>query len=132
MEFKRRKSDQREKIYGLIKNSTSHPTAIWIYHKLRKEIPTLSLGNVYRNINILIEEGRIKARKFGGRVEHYDAIISVHYHFVCEKCKTISDFELPVQNDITKLAQKKTKHQISGHTIQFFGVCEKCSKKTKK
>lgn len=129
MGFKRRKSSQREKIYKTIADNSSHPTSLQIFNMLREEKPTLSLGNVYRNIKILIEEGRIKSRDFGDSVEHYDAITEVHYHFICEQCKEISDFLIPVQNNITKMAEDKTLHIVTGHTIQFYGICNKCNKK---
>ncbi len=128
MNTNRRKSAQRKKIYSIIKNSFSHPTALYVYDTLRNEMPSVSMGNVYRNIKILIEEGRIKCREFGDGVEHYDAKTDLHYHFVCEKCNGISDFNMPVQNDIERIAKENSKNIISGHTIQFFGLCEKCKK----
>ena len=124
----RRKSVQRERIFEVIKNSRIHPTAIDIYDDLRKENPSISLGNVYRNIQILIEERRIISRKFGDNIEHYDSIVKFHYHFICENCQEISDFNFPVQNNITRQAQEKTGHNINGHTINFYGLCEKCKK----
>jgi Fur family peroxide stress response transcriptional regulator len=110
----------------LIKTNPEHPTAQWIYDRLREEFSTISMGNVYRNINILIEDGLIKARDFGDGIVHYDAVPGPHYHFICKECNTITDFSLPVQDTITKMAQKETKKIVSSHTIQFFGICEKC------
>lgn len=124
----RRKSRQREKIYELIKSRMDHPTAQWVYETLKKEMLSLSIGNVYRNIKILSEQKRIISREFGDGIEHYDAITEIHYHFVCEKCKTVSDFSMQIQDIITEKARKMSKHSIKGHTIQFFGICEKCKK----
>ena len=124
----RRKSRQREKIYQIIKASAGHPTAQSVYETLKKELPSLSLGNVYRNIKILSEQQRIACREFGDGIEHYDAIVAMHYHFICEQCKNVSDFSMPLQEIITKKAQKTSSHSIKGHTIQFYGVCEKCNK----
>ena len=129
MKITRRKSAQREKIYELVKSSTDHPTAQWIYETLKKEVPSLSLGNVYRNIKILSEQERITCKEFGDGIEHYDAITEIHYHFICEKCKAVSDFPMLIQETLTTRAQKISKHSIKGHTIQFFGICEKCNKK---
>jgi Fe2+ or Zn2+ uptake regulation protein len=125
----RRKSTQREKIYHVIKSSTSHPTAQWVYDQIRKELPSASMGNVYRNIKILIEQGRILSRNFGDDIEHYDAITNMHYHFICNKCGSISDFNMPIQTGIEEEAKKRTNNLITGHTIQFFGLCKKCKKK---
>lgn len=128
----RRKSSQREKIYEIILSDKSHPTAICIYEKLKRKMPAVSLGNLYRNLGILVEEGRVIKRKFADDTEHYDAITSAHYHFVCEKCGKITDFEMPVQKNITVKAQKLCGHELTGHTIQFFGICENCNKKKTK
>ena len=125
----RRKSGQRDRIYELIQSSTGHPTAQWVYEALKKEMKSASMGNVYRNIRILIEQGRITSRDFGDGVEHYDAMTGVHYHFICEKCKSVSDFSMPVQESITRDARRFSRHSIQGHTIQFHGICETCRKR---
>ena len=125
----RRKSKQRERIYEFIQSRMDHPTAQTVYETLKKEIPSLSLGNVYRNIKILVEEGRVTRREFGDGIEHYDAIPGLHYHFICDTCKTVTDFPMPIQDMITKKAKDMTKHSISGHTVQFFGTCDKCRKR---
>jgi Fur family peroxide stress response transcriptional regulator len=128
MKTVRRKSKQRERIFELIQKSPDHPTAQMVYERLKNEINSLSMGNMYRNIRILIEQGRIISRDFGDGVEHFDAMTHVHYHFICKKCNAVSDFIMPVQESITKKAQKISKHSIMSHTIQFYGICEKCKK----
>lgn len=127
--MKRRKSKQRERIFELIQTSSEHPTACMIYELLKKEITSLSIGNVYRNIRILIEQGLLVSREFGNGIEHFDAMTYLHYHFICEKCTSVSDFTMPVQESITKNAQKMSQHTIHNHTINFYGICEKCKKK---
>lgn len=127
----RRKSRQREKIFSLINSSHTHPTAQFIYDTLRKEIPNISLGNIYRNLKILMEEEKIVKRDFGDNVEHYDAITSTHYHFICEKCNKVSDFKLPIQTSLIKRAQKISGNLIKGHSIEFFGICNLCVRRNK-
>lgn len=128
----RRKSRQRDAIYEMIKGSSEHPTAQQIYDSLRNRVSTLSIGNVYRNLNILIEEGLITAREFGDGIVHYDAITHNHYHFICTYCGSIIDFPMPVEISIIEAAQGKTGHTITGHTVQFYGICESCQKRMKK
>ena len=132
MKTSRRKSAQREVIYKAIKSSSAHPTAAELYAGLKKHIPSLSLGNLYRNIKILIEEGRIKASEFRDGFEHYDAVTAPHYHFVCDCCGKISDLDIPVQEHVLEYAKKKTGIKLTGYTIQYFGICGKCLKKSKK
>ncbi len=90
-------------------------------------MPSLSLGNVYRNMAILLEEGRIQGGEFGRGTIRYDAVTSSHYHFVCERCGAVSDFAMPARDDITALAGRFSPHHIAGHTIRFYGVCADCS-----
>jgi len=125
----RKKSKQRELIYTLVKESKAHPSAIMIYDTLRKKMPTASMGNTYRNLKILVEEKRLNCREYEDGIEHYDAITAPHYHFICTQCNSIHDFDIPEQNQIIKIAQKKTKNTITDHTIQFYGVCEICKNK---
>jgi Fur family peroxide stress response transcriptional regulator len=127
--IKRRKSLQREKIYELIKRSKNHPSAHWVYDTLRAQGQEVSIGNVYRNIKILVEEGRVVKREFNDGNEHYDAIIHLHYHFICDRCKQITDFNLPVQNSLNQLANDSFDHMVDRNTIQFYGICKKCKKK---
>jgi len=127
MTIQRRNSKQREKIYETIRSHNAHPTALEVYARLKKEMPSLSLGNVYRNIAILLEEGRIQGGEFGSGTVRYDAVTGSHYHFVCERCGTVSDFAMPAQNHITAAARSYSPHRIAGHTIRFYGVCAACA-----
>lgn len=131
MKSVRRKSIQRERIYEFIRSRMDHPTARSVYEALKKEMPSISLGNVYRNINILVEEGRVTRREFNDGIEHYDAIPGLHYHFICDTCKTVTDFPMQPLDIIMKKARGVSRHSISGHTIQFHGTCDKCMKRKK-
>jgi Fur family transcriptional regulator, peroxide stress response regulator len=124
--YNRRKSAQRERIYEIISAGKDHPTALRVYDLLRKEMPTVSLGNLYRNIGILQEDGRIAGRDVGDGVVRYDAVTSDHCHFVCERCGSVSDFDMPLHRELTEEARRKSIHEIRGYTIQFHGVCRKC------
>ena len=63
--MKHRNSRQRQRILEILKETKSHPTADWVYKKLKEEIPELSLGTVYRNLNVLKEQGNIEKLPFG-------------------------------------------------------------------
>lgn len=126
MQLQRRKSKQRERIYELVRASKNHPTAQTIYDRLKLEMPNLSLGNVYRNIAILLEEGRLQGGEFGSGTVRYDAVTAAHYHFVCERCGAVSDFDMAAREEITDAARQLSPHRITGHTARFFGICADC------
>jgi Fur family peroxide stress response transcriptional regulator len=127
MKVKRRKSRQRERILEAIAARKDHPTAQQVYSELKAEMPSLSLGNVYRNIAILLEEGRLQGGEFGDGPVRYDAVTGAHYHFVCERCGAVSDFAMPAREEINEAARHFTPHRIHGHTIRFYGVCSGCA-----
>jgi Fur family peroxide stress response transcriptional regulator len=131
MQTQRRKSRQRERILQAIMASKAHPTAQEVYGTLKRELPRLSLGNVYRNIGILLEEERIVSGEFGNGTVRYDATVNGHYHFVCEECGSVSDMQLPVQDGLMAAARKLSRNIIVSHTIRFFGICALCAQKSR-
>lgn len=130
MKYKR--SKQRERILELLGQTEIHPTADWLYHKLKKEFPSLSLGTVYRNLNILVEQKRIQKLPFGSTHDRYEIIKNPHYHLVCKACGRVQDFDMPQYAEINKQAQKMSGFNISRHRIDFFGTCDKCQHKNKR
>ena len=121
-----RHSKQRARILDLLHHTKSHPTAIMIFEDLRREIPSLSLGNVYRNLNILVLQGMIRELKMGSTYDRYDGTVAPHYHFICETCGEISDLDLPHDETLNKKVRALTKAQVNYHRLEFYGACAKC------
>jgi Fe2+ or Zn2+ uptake regulation protein len=128
MEYRR--SKQRDTILTFLKNTRIHPTADWIYLELKKKIPNISLGTVYRNLQVLEEMGEIQKIP-GENTFRYEAKIDPHYHLICEKCGTMVDFEMPHYELINKDAEKMSAFKIARHRIDFYGICSKCQNKSK-
>ncbi len=126
MEKKHKRSKQRDMILKLLRSTVTHPTSSSIYDQLKKEISSLSLGTVYRNLNILTEQGLIRRFDFGSTFDRYDADISPHYHFCCERCGSFVDLETPVYEGLNKEVEKTTNFKIDSHRIEFYGMCDKC------
>jgi Fur family transcriptional regulator, peroxide stress response regulator len=124
-----RRSRQRERILALLRSTETHPTANWIYSKLRKEFPDLSMGTVYRNIGVLIQQGLINRIDFGSTFDRFDANTTPHYHFICERCDSIIDLELPVDDTLNERVPRSTHLEVRRHEIEFFGVCAQCAGK---
>jgi len=125
-----RRSKQRERILELLQSTEAHPTASWVFGKLRKEFPNLSLGTVYRNIGILIQQGLLSRIAFGSTFDRLDANTKPHYHFICENCNSIIDLDVPPDAGLNALPDKSLGYKVSGHEIEFYGLCPKCSNKT--
>ena len=125
-----RRSRQRERILELLQATGTHPTAGWLYSRLRKEFPSLSMGTVYRNIGILIQQERLQRVAFDGNFDRLDANLKPHYHFLCERCGAIIDLDLPVKRSIDGWLDKRRGFLVRGHELEFHGLCPRCSKQT--
>ena len=124
-----RKSKQRERILEVLSTTGIHPTADWIYGKLKKEYPQLSLGTVYRNLTILIEQGFVKKIHFGSTFDRFEANSKQHYHLICDSCGTILDYNIPIYDHLNNKANQQTNFNIHYHKLDFFGKCQDCKDK---
>ncbi|MDM8000880.1 MAG: transcriptional repressor [Dehalococcoidia bacterium] len=121
-----RKSRQREAILRVLRSTRSHPTAEWIYEEVRREIPNISLGTVYRNLRLLKEHGDILELEQAGTFRRFDGNASNHYHFRCEGCGRVFDIDEPVVSGIDERIEKKTGFRVSHHRLEFRGLCREC------
>jgi Fur family ferric uptake transcriptional regulator/Fur family peroxide stress response transcriptional regulator len=121
--IKRRNTKQRNIIYEIVSSTDTHPTADWIYEKARKIIPNISLGTVYRNLNILKEEGKIVEIQ-DSRQSRFDAKTDSHFHFKCEICGGLYDVEKDEVSVLTKLEEKG--YEIKDTFVILNGICYKC------
>lgn len=120
----KRYSRQRELIYQYLMNSREHPTAEMVYRDLKPGNPSLSLGTVYRNLNLLADEGAITRMPYS--VERYDANTTPHVHFRCHVCGSVHDMTYAYDAALNQKAQRECRHKIQTYSLTFEGVCEAC------
>ncbi|HHU62161.1 MAG: transcriptional repressor [Bacillota bacterium] len=123
-----RKTKQREVILDVLRNTTCHPTADWVYQEVRKQMPHVSLGTIYRNLKTLSEHGEIQELCFGSTHSRFDANAHQHYHFVCEKCDIIEDIHMSAMDELEQKAEQMGDFKIRGHRLEFYGLCAQCAK----
>ncbi len=128
MEHKsRRYSHKREAIRDILTDTTSHPSAEWIYAKLKPVIPALSLATVYRNLGEMKQLGEIQSVAFVDGKERFDANVSRHPHFVCRTCGKIDDLHINLHDEnLDEIVGAKYGGAVESHSIVFHGVCAEC------
>ncbi|MBQ6884891.1 MAG: transcriptional repressor [Clostridia bacterium] len=119
-------SKQREAILNELRGRCDHPTAAQVYEAVRKTIPNISLGTVYRNLASLVESGEILSVTVGDGYEHFDGDKSFHLHLHCKCCGAIID---------SRVEDKKIKSiaQFDGFIPEtsvcvVYGLCKNCNK----
>ncbi|MCD4670512.1 MAG: transcriptional repressor [Actinomycetia bacterium] len=119
---------QRKVILEEIKKSKAHPAADEIYDLVKKKIPGISLGTVYRNLDILSGEGLVRKLELAHTQRRYDGNMKNHYHVLCTKCGRIDDLIARGADDIEELLGVRSHYRITGHRLKFFGLCPDCKK----
>jgi Fur family peroxide stress response transcriptional regulator len=121
-----RRSRQRDTILKVVMNTKTHPRADWVYEQVRKEIPNISMGTVYRNLKSLAEAGEIYQLELAGSTSRFDGNMDNHYHFRCKKCGDMYDLDEPVDRSIEKRIAQKTGFKITQQRLELLGLCTKC------
>jgi Fur family ferric uptake transcriptional regulator len=121
-----RLTTQRQIILEELGKVTSHPTANEVYDMVRKRLPRIGLGTVYRNLELMADSGIILKLEVGGTQKRFDATVEPHYHVRCSKCGRVDDIDIDVQEHINAKATAASNYLILGHHIEFTGFCHDC------
>lgn len=120
-------SRQRELIREFMLGRTDHPTADAVYINVRKELPNISLGTVYRNLMLLADTGELIKVDIGDGTLHFDPSTDEHSHFICNCCGKIEDLRLKNSALLIREAEELTGADVKSHSAIFRGLCKKCS-----
>jgi Fur family ferric uptake transcriptional regulator len=121
-----RKTKQREVILEVLNKMSSHPTADEVYDRVRKRLPNISLGTVYRNLDVLSEYGLIRKLDLAGTQKRFDGDTHEHYHFRCKKCGSVDDLPGQPIPHIDRLIEDMSDYLILSHRLEFTGYCPAC------
>lgn len=121
-------TQQRTVILEELRSVTTHPSADEVYAMVRKRLPRVSLGTIYRNLEILSASGEIQRLDSGSSLKRFDGRADRHYHIRCQRCDRLADifFEMDLNLDVS--AGSFTDFSIVGHKLEFVGVCPDCQR----
>ena len=118
-------SRQREMICNQVKNHPTHPTADEVYAALKPDCPKLSLGTVYRNLNLLSETGMLMKITGGGK-DRFDGRTDAHGHFFCTRCGRVFDVDDERISGLGERAAERYGHSIGEVEVNLRGICKDC------
>ena len=125
---KTRLTKQRRVILEVLRAHNIHPTADTLYDMVRRQLPRISLGTVYRNLEILTALGEIQTLELSGSQKRYDGVAQKHYHIRCVNCDRIEDAPIAPLNSLENNLYGSTVFTIMGHRLEFVGLCPECSR----
>jgi Fur family ferric uptake transcriptional regulator len=120
---------QRQVILEAIKKVCTHPTADKVYEMTRELLPKISLGTVYRNLEMLSQHGLIQKIEIGSTQKRFDGNVDSHCHVRCISCGCVDDVMIDPLITIGKDLGRLSKYKIIGHRVEFIGVCPRCKNK---
>lgn len=128
MEKNRKHFRKRDAILSYLRHTDQHPSAETVYAELKKEIPDLSLGTVYRNIALFKQQGLIQSLGNINGVERFDGTVVPHVHFVCSVCGEIRDLtQLHVPQLLCDKAASEAEAVVEQCMLTFLGTCSECA-----
>ncbi|MBI3797712.1 MAG: transcriptional repressor [Deltaproteobacteria bacterium] len=122
-----RNTHQLQAVYQAVCQSSSHPSADEVYWHVRRNLPRISLGTVYHNLQRLVAQGKISVVLLGERTARYDPTTTAHAHFVCQQCGQVEDVFLShtlLGIDLNVLARQG--YRITAHNLLISGLCPTC------
>ena len=107
----------------MLQNCTDHPTAETVYKRVKEQIPSISLGTVYRNLSVLADEGSLITIESRNRSVHYDGNTAPHRHFICSRCGQVTDLFFPITTPPEIAAMG---YEVQTETCVYYGLCRDC------
>ena len=124
-----RMTRQRRLILEELRKINTHPSADEIYDLVRKKLPRISLGTIYRNLEVLLQLGEIQRIELCGNLKRYDGNPEMHYHIRCLRCGRVDDVVIEPRQDLEYQIHCSTEYKVIGHRLNFFGYCRDCREK---
>lgn len=121
-----RYSKQKDEILKVVLSACNHPDAKEIYNLVKKKIPNISLGTVYRNLNNLVMEGKIRRLLMEDGNDRFDKTLTNHNHVICVKCGKICDTVLLLNSKEIKMVENETGFKITSCNFNINGICKDC------
>ena len=119
---------KRDAILSCLRSTEAHPSADWIYERVRQEIPDISLATVYRNLNLFKEQGLIQSLGTVQGVERFDGNTAPHVHYICTGCGRVVDLPgLSVPEEMNHAAELESGGRVAACQLTFTGTCGTCS-----
>jgi len=123
-----RLTSQRQVILEELRRVTTHPTAEEVYAMAKRRLPRISLGTVYRNLDVLADLGLVRVLEMASQQKRFDADMRPHHHIRCQACGRVDDIwhPLPLPVDLHAL---DTPYQVTGYELELTGICPQCQQR---
>ena len=124
----RRNTIQKDLVRNAVYEMKRHVTANEVYESIKEAYPTIGKGTVYRNLDILVEEGALRKVEVPDGPDRYDFTLKNHYHVRSVKCGEVSDVDMEELPAMLERIHDTHGVEFLDYDISFRGICSKCRK----
>lgn len=117
---------QRRAVLDVIRQLDGHPDADEIFRRVRSTLPRISLGTVYRTLDLLSESGHIRRLDLGGCHRRFDNRLDDHFHFRCVRCDRLYDIDPNLFPGLTATPEELSDFLILDRQLELHGLCPRC------
>ena len=128
MEKLRRFSRQRQMVLDVVKNRTKHPTADKVYEILKKDHPEISLGTVYRDLNTLVDIGKVRRVSIPGEADRFEGPQEDHQQLYCRSCQKVKSIHIS-DAKLKALIDACPDIVPEDYSLTVFGLCDESAAK---
>jgi Fur family peroxide stress response transcriptional regulator len=118
---------QRQVIYDALMGMRDHPSPEAIYEKVRRQIPSVSLATVYKNIKTFVDRGILREVSLHHGSTRLETNLDPHHHLVCLRCKTIVDLDDADVEPVRLKAQVPRGFRVHRCSVEVIGLCKDCA-----
>lgn len=126
-----RRTRQLAAVAEVLRAAHDHPTADEVYRRVRRKLPRVSLGTVYRNLDKLAGRQEVRVVQLADRAARYDGMLEEHDHFLCEGCGALADLVRKHGARPACSALRRAGYTVRQHTVTVYGLCPQCGAKNR-
>ena len=124
--MKERRTRQLATVFDVVAAAHDHPTAEEVHERVRRRLPRVSLGTVYRNLQKLAAQQQVRVVHLADRAARYDGMLGDHDHFACERCGAVTDLPRRSAAPSDRSALMRAGFVVRAHALTFYGLCPQC------
>ncbi|HUT01510.1 MAG TPA: transcriptional repressor [Phycisphaerae bacterium] len=121
-----RMTRQRRVILEELRRAEDHPTADALYQRVRRRLPRISLGTVYRNLEVLVRQREVRRLRVGGEAGRFDGRAEAHHHVRCVRCGCLADVPAGTCTISVEDVRRATGFRLLEARLELTGTCRDC------
>ena len=118
---------QRREVYEALLETRDHPSAVQVFTRVQKKMPSISLATVYNCLETLTQCGLVRQVNIDRGPSRFCPNTHRHAHFLCTQCGKLHDVELPEAKELARIWPLSDDYVVNEYEFSLRGLCRECS-----